>query len=541
MAIQDRTRRDGTTSYRVYFNFKGRRINEPWGTDRREAERLDRRRKRELAAGTYAPAPAKSPRAPVAEFAATWLDGRRVKSKNDERTHLEKHVLTREWFASKVMDDVEPNDVTELVKELHALGTLSPKYVANIYGTLRTMFKHARHAGIVQRDPCVLLKGTLQRGQKKARVAYERAAVRALIGPKVEPDQRMFAALAFFLGPREGEVCGLKFSDYDPEADTLGAMTIERQYGGESGDDETKTKAARKAPVHPILAALLDWWWDEGFEYVYCRKPTLDDHIVPMRRHARSRYPVRAHHTRSSAYKMWRRACKLAGVENKTLHATRHTMITWARRGGARKEIVEKITHNASGDILDHYTHFDWYPLCEAILCLTYEGEDRTIGERRGPIGRRGRALPGGAVDPEPPQAPALLPSPEADEAGEPRVPRDVPRVHADSENEADPGWRRRESNSGAKRSLRGVLRANAADLDPPGSSENHERTRGRREKCRVEHGWGRLVEYAVAALRIQAEGGPDAERRLTELFDLQHREGTDRLAETLDTDEAAS
>ena len=29
-----------------------------------------------------------------------------------------------------------------------------------------------------------------------------------------------------------------------------------------------------------------------------------------------------------------------------------------------------RVTHNACGDVVDGYTHFDWAPLCEAVLCL---------------------------------------------------------------------------------------------------------------------------------------------------------------------------
>lgn len=49
-------------------------------------------------------------------------------------------------------------------------------------------------------------------------------------------------------------------------------------------------------------------------------------------------------------------------------------MITWARRGGARPDVLEKITHNAAGRIIDQYTHWDWEPLCQAVLCLDYAG-----------------------------------------------------------------------------------------------------------------------------------------------------------------------
>gem|GEM_PF-4594710 len=42
-----------------------------------------------------------------------------------------------------------------------------------------------------------------------------------------------------------------------------------------------------------------------------------------------------------------------------SLHSTWHTMVTLARRGGARKGILEQVTHNARGDIVDRYKHRD--------------------------------------------------------------------------------------------------------------------------------------------------------------------------------------
>ena len=45
--------------------------------------------------------------------------------------------------------------------------------------------------------------------------------------------------------------------------------------------------------------------------------------------------------------------------------------ITYARRGGARKDMLERV-RNATGDILDVYTDPDgiWPALCEAMLCF---------------------------------------------------------------------------------------------------------------------------------------------------------------------------
>ena len=94
---------------------------------------------------------------------------------------------------------------------------------------------------------------------------------------------------------------------------------------------------------------MLEWWWSQGWEMVYCRRPTPEDWIVPNLYH-RDR-----NHTKSSGYKLWRKACEEAGVVNRSLHSTRHTFITFARRGSPREDIVEAITHNskAKGSTLD--------------------------------------------------------------------------------------------------------------------------------------------------------------------------------------------
>jgi integrase len=134
--------------------------------------------------------------------------------------------------------------------------------------------------------------------------------------------------------------------------------------------EEVTGDASRTVPVHPVLERALDGWWKKGFELVFCRKPTSEDFIVPCRsRELRN-------HTKSSAYKMFRRACELVGVEPHTLHSTRHTFITLARRDRARVDVLEQVTHNAKGATIDAYTHWQWEPLCEAVRCFMSAPED---------------------------------------------------------------------------------------------------------------------------------------------------------------------
>jgi hypothetical protein len=113
---------------------------------------------------------------------------------------------------------------------------------------------------------------------------------------------------------------------------------------------------------------MLTTWASEGFELWVGRKPTPDDLIVPDVKAGKAKS-----FTRSTALKAFVAYAEAAGVRPRTMHSTRHTFISLCRRGGARKDVLEQITHNARGDIIDRYTHLDWQPLCEAVLCLTLD------------------------------------------------------------------------------------------------------------------------------------------------------------------------
>jgi integrase len=403
MAVVARPRKRGITYY-VTFYFDGRKVWERAGTDEREARRLSRRRLREVAEGTYHPA-RKSERPSVRAYAEDWLERRTCRWKDDEATYFRTYVLSREWLAGLLVEDLETRHVKQLVEELKTAWserfqrTIAPRTVTSIYGIFRTMCRDARIDGILKTDPCVLPPGTFQRRARSKREPYSLEAIAKLLQcPDVHPTARVFSALALLTGMREGEVCGRRWRDWDPSSAPLGCLTVETQYDGQplKGDRHQAGEVARKVPVHPELARLLHWWQREGFALAHRRAPRADDFIVPTK----TGEPF----GRSAAYGMFQRALAKAGVTNLTLHSTRHTFLTLCRRGGARKEVIEKVTHNASGDTVDHYTHWDWAPLCEAVLCLQLTSESSRglplrglVSVATGPI--EAPLLPGGGSE----------------------------------------------------------------------------------------------------------------------------------------------
>lgn len=334
------------------------------GSDRREAERLDARRKREVKAGTYKPGGGTGKQT-VRAYGEKWLDGRKVKAAATEAQLVRDYVLSTD-FAELRVEDVRPRHVLALIERLRVAvpvsgrsPTLSGKTVANIVGVLKTMFRDAVIGEAAAANPVVVPRGTLSRKGAR-RQSYELDAARAVLAGARRPEARVFAALALYTGMREGEVCGRRWRDLDGKCSPLASFTVATQYE----DEPLKTDRPRRVPVHPELDAILVQWMHGGWELVYRRKPTADDFIVPP-----PRTPDRCY-TKSGAYQLWRQLLRETGVTNLSLHSTRHTFLTLARRGGAREEVIEQVTHNARGSMVDQYTHWDWAPLCEAVMCL---------------------------------------------------------------------------------------------------------------------------------------------------------------------------
>lgn len=371
MAIVERKRKSGTVFY-VSFWWQGKVVWERAGKERREAVRLEKRRLAEVRAGAYAPAESRDATT-VLQYATTWLAKRPGRNAKDEERAVTAHVLGREWLASMPLNAVRVPHMLRLVDELKVTlsdrGTvLSSKSVANIYGVMRTMFRDAYARELTPTDPGVLPKGTIKRRGKNAaskRLPYGAADVlRITANEGVRADARLWATLAFYTGMRKGEVCGRRWRDWDRAATPLSSLDVTSQYDDQPlKTEDTKGDQPRRVPVHPTLARALEAWWHDGFETVYLRPPTLADFIVPQHNFEP--------HTESTAYKMWSGVtCPQSGVTNLSVHSTRHTFISLARRGGARKEVIERITHNAAGDIVDAYTTWDWAPLCEAVRCF---------------------------------------------------------------------------------------------------------------------------------------------------------------------------
>lgn len=394
MAVVPRKRK-GRVVYGVSNEWKGKPAWELVGPNKREAEQRDRAMKKEIADGTYQP-PATAKALTVKQEAELWSVPRTNANANEERRMLRLYLYSRPWLCDMRADEMRPSPhtdrlVTELKAQKKANGDpLSHKTIDNFLAVMRQVYKAAIRAGRCTVQPIQLEPGTLDTSREEEPEIYEPAEVVVLTRNVGIPwPIRMLNGLCSLGGLREGESIGAKFGEIDLTTQPLKALVVRRQYEGR----KLKTKRPRVVPLHPELWKLLEAWATEGFELYMGRKPTKDDFIVPNNS-SRSKHP---HHTRSSYYKQFVKHAEAVGVRPRSLHSTRHTFISLCRRAGANKFDLERVTHNAAGDMIDRYTHGVWIPLCEAVLHLNLDAH-RDLPPGSGIPGNSGSA-PGEHID----------------------------------------------------------------------------------------------------------------------------------------------
>ena len=71
--------------------------------------------------------------------------------------------------------------------------------------------------------------------------------------------------------------------------------------------------------------------------------------------------------TRSKAGKDHRGDVETLGIyqRGRLTHGLRRWFISACRNASARREVIELMTHNAKGEVIDAYTSWEWSTLCD--------------------------------------------------------------------------------------------------------------------------------------------------------------------------------
>lgn len=380
MAVVAKRRKSGKVAYYVVTRWRNKLCWELSGNVRRDAESLDAQRKREKKAGVFQP-PRRiagirlTIRGYVDEVAELRKKRSSARDPEREMSWVRRHVCNRSWLADIPMQDVRPRMCDRLVHELRTntidgkpaadRKPLKDKSINNVLHGLRTMFRTAVREELIENQPVELEPRMLRLSAHTEREIYAPAEVRALLDHESLPHhERVLIAMAFYTGMRNGEICGRRVRDII-DAPGLLALNVDSQYDGLP----LKTDNPRTVPIHPELRDLLSDWLENGFALYAKRAPRPDDFIVPNK----SPWANCENHTKKTLLGVLKRACSATGVTYRSLHSTRHTFTSVARRAGVSERALGLITHNPRGRIIDVYTHTDWEPLCDVIRAVKFD------------------------------------------------------------------------------------------------------------------------------------------------------------------------
>ncbi len=219
---------------------------------------------------------------------------------------------------------------------------LSDASVRSVHLLLHEMMEHARQKKLIAVNPTV---GTVVPKQNSAemKVLNEEQLDIYLEIIRSDPFWHDFFYLELTTGLRLGELCALRWEDFDQ---SKGTLRVSRTLGG-SGDvvsvGDPKTDAGKRAIFLPQSTATV---MTERLKKKYSPWifPSLDEPEKPV--------------SKSSAYHRHKYFLRAAGLPDIRFHDLRHTFATHALKSGVDAKTLSGILgHTNASFMLDTYTH----------------------------------------------------------------------------------------------------------------------------------------------------------------------------------------
>ncbi len=186
------------------------------------------------------------------------------------RKRVEKQI--RPALGTIRLDQLDTHTIDSFYTKL-SVGGLSPRSVQLVHSVLRAVLAQGVDWDWLPTNPAA--RARPPKVVKLEKVALTPEQVAAIYEATEEPAVKVAIGLAATTGMRRGEVCGLKWSDIDPET---GLVTIERAWvTDDHGQHLTTTKSKKKRiiPLGPFGEQVLAAWerrqraeWGELGEWV---------------------------------------------------------------------------------------------------------------------------------------------------------------------------------------------------------------------------------------------------------------------------------
>lgn len=252
-------------------------------------------------------------------------------------------------LGSKPIAQVTGKDVQKLYDALASHGNqitgkgLASSTVRGIHSMLHEALDAAKQAGLVPWNPTEEIPAPKFTCKSKRILTDEQldTFMEAIQADDVWHD---FFYTELTTGLRRGEICGLKWEDFDEADGTLKVRrAVHQEGGGKLTTWDTKTAAGTRTIIlPPSTAALLR----------ERKKSALTEWIFPNP--LKPEQPTRP----STAYNRMKSLLKAAGLPGLRFHDLRHTFATHALTSGVDVKTLSGILgHTRSAFTLDTYTH----------------------------------------------------------------------------------------------------------------------------------------------------------------------------------------
>lgn len=252
-------------------------------------------------------------------------------------------------FSVKLVKDIDMIDVNEFMVSLN----YKPATVAKIMTTLKQIFDFAVSLGYIRFNPCSGIKKPNIRNTKKK--TWSAKQINNFLNLADVKESTCYTALLilFNTGMRPGEVCGLRWCDYDGEC-FVPEIGIDKQ-----GDTtELKNDKARdEVYLSPKIIMQLNklkmihmGLWNESHPFESFPKETYINCFVDDWR------PM----TPSYLYKAFERLLEKNNIDHIRLYDARHSFGTNMMKDGVNPKMVsDMMRHTSVKTTLDNYSHTD--------------------------------------------------------------------------------------------------------------------------------------------------------------------------------------
>ena len=270
----------------------------------------------------------------LSQWLGYWIESRKLDLSPTSvwgyQTHIDKYLIPA--LGHIRLDQVTTGQLAELYRHLQQQVGLSAGTVRKVHALLSGVFSTAVSRGVILHSPVTKLKPP--KYAPKAREVFSESEARQILSVASTQTPKIYLRwlLALRYGMRQGEVLGLKASDFDlPNLKLTISRTVNSLPGKGVVSLPTKTKNSRRtipidtqvADLVRQLAASADWVF------------AADE---------RSLNPIDA----STDQRAWRKLLSEAEVRYLPLHSARHTAATSFIQNGANPRAVQVLLGHSS-------------------------------------------------------------------------------------------------------------------------------------------------------------------------------------------------